>query len=278
MSKHFSIYATESQFIADATNLDYPHVSLIDTTGELKYATYTGKDVADAPFGSILMAEVATNKLFYIESAEYNLTDYPIADYKPIAVCIYDKASNANNEAVFMSVQWMDYTALGQGKPSDKNMSWGFSNVNLSQEVSGIRDTGANHISSKVINEAMKELVTKDYSGTSITDNGEYTAFCCCWRFSTPGTSEGDWYLPSYYDMMKYQQNYAAINNVLTAIKNVTGTSYLDKINMHQWVAGEAGHSYSHALGASGSFYTNNKTSASSVSVRAVFITGLSSN
>ena len=104
MSKHFSIYQTENQFIADADNLDYPHVSLIDTTGELKYATYPGKEVADAPFGSILMAEVATNKLFYIESAEYNLTDYPIADYKPIAVCIYDKASNANNEAVFMSV------------------------------------------------------------------------------------------------------------------------------------------------------------------------------
>lgn len=252
MSKHFSIYQTENQFIADATNRDYPHVSLIDTTGELKYATYNGKEVADAPFGSILMAEVATNKLFYIEdSADYNLTEYPIADYKPIAVCIYDKASNANNQTVFMSVQWMDYTALGQGKPSYKKMGWGFNNVDLSQKVSGIRDTGANHISSKVINEAMKTLVTKDYSGTSITDtygDGESSAFCTCWRFSTPGTSEGDWCLPSYYDMMKYQQNYAAINNVFTAIKNVAGTSYLNHVNYHQWIAGEYSDSYSHVL------------------------------
>lgn len=114
MSRYFSLFQTEAQYQAAKDTLDYPNVSLIDTTGDLHYATYTGKEVYDAPFGSILMAEVATNKLFYIEdSADYNLTDYPFADYKPIAVCIYDKASNANNEAVFMSLQWVDYTALG---------------------------------------------------------------------------------------------------------------------------------------------------------------------
>lgn len=232
MSKHFSLFQTEAQWQAAQDTLDYPNVSLIDTTGDLHYATYTGHEVADAPFGSILMAEVATNKLFYIEdSANYNLTDYPLESYKPIAVCIYDKASNANNETVFMSVQWVDYMALGEGKPSFKNMSWGFNEVDLSAKVPGIRDTGSQHISSRVINEAMKPLVTKDYSGTSITDtygDGESTAFCCCWRYSTPGTSEGEWYLPSYYDTMKFCQNFNSIKNVLTNISNVAGVSYLN--------------------------------------------------
>lgn len=208
MSKYLTLFSTESQWQAAQDTLDYPNVSLIDTTGDLHYTTYTGKEVVDAPFGSILMAEVATNKLFYILDSEYNLTDYPFADYKPIAVCIYDKASNANNEAVFMSVQWTDYTMLGQGKAGYKTMTWGFKNVDLSAKVSGIRDTGSQHISSRVINAAMKPLVTKDYSGSSITDtydDGESTAFCTCWRYSTPGTSEGEWMLPSYYDISKYQ-------------------------------------------------------------------------
>jgi len=252
MSKYLTLFSTEAQWQAAQTTLNYPNVSLIDTTGELHYTTYTGKEVADAPFGSILMTEVATDKLFYIEdSTDYNLTDYPLADYKPIAVCIYDKASNANNEAVFMSVQWTDYTALGRGKSSSKLMSWGFNNVDLSSKVSGIRDTGTNHISSRVINEAMKPLVTKDYSGSSITDtsgDGESTAFCCCWRYSTPGTSEGEWYLPSYYDMMKYQQNYASINDAITNIKNAAGTSYINTVKADQFVATELNTSYAHTL------------------------------
>lgn len=243
MSKYLTIFNTEAQWQAAQNTLDYPNVSLIDTTGDLHYSKYVGQEVANAPFGSILMANVATNKLFYIEdSADYNLTDYPLADYKPIAVCIYDKESNANNEAVFMSVQWVDYTALGQGKPSIKVMSWGFNGVDLSAKVPGIRDTDTNHISSKVINEAMKPLVTVDYSGTSIPNtygDGESPAFCSCWRYKTPGTNEGEWYLPSYYDIGKYKNNLSSIIEVLTNIKNVTGSSYLDYIVGNMWLSTE---------------------------------------
>ena len=278
MSRYFSLFTTESQYQAAVDTLDYPNVSLIDTTGDLHYAKYVGKEVADAPFGSILMAEVATNKLFYINNSEYNLTDFPLADYKPIAVCIYDKGSNANNETVFMSLQWVDYTALGHGKPSYKQMSWGFYKVDLSAKVPGIRDTGSQHISSRVINEAMKPLVTKDYSGTSITDtsgDGESTAFCTCWRYSTPGTSEGEWYLPSYYDMMKYQQNYASINAVITNVQNVAGISYLSTVKDVQWLAADESASNARNLNNSGSFGYTYKDNRYGPSVRPVFIAGV---
>lgn len=277
MSKYLTIFNTEAQWQAAQDTLDYPNVSLIDTTGDLHYTIYPGQDVVNAPFGSILMADVATNKLFYILNSEYNLTDYPFADFKPIAVCIYDKESNANNETVFMAVQWADYTKLGQGKPSSKSMSWGFNGVDLSAKVPGIRDKGTNHISSRVINTAMKPLVTKDYSGSSITDtysDGESTAFCCCWRYSTPGTSEGEWYLPSYYDITKYKQNVSSIAEVLTNIKNVLGTSYLNEIKGHMWLSTEASAANAYVIEESG--YLNPVYKSYTVfRTRPVFIAGV---
>ena len=274
MSKYLTIFNTEAQWQAAQDSLDYPNVSLIDTTGDLHYSKYVGQEVANAPFGSILMAEVATNKLFYIEdSADYNLTDYPFSDYKPIAVCIYDKVSNANNEAVFMSVQWMNHTTLGQGYPTASGMAWGFNGVDLSSKVSGLNDIGTNHVSSIVINEAMKPLITVDYSGTSYTGgtgNGSSASFCTCWRYSTPGTNEGDWYLPSYYDLTKYQKNYSVINVVLTNIKTVAGTSYLNSVNDYQRTSTSTNSNYSHIISNAGIFQQSGRSN--NTSLRAVFI------
>ena len=127
MSKHFSIFQTDSQYQAAKDNLDYPNVSLIDTTGDLHYAKYTGKEVVNAPFGSILMADVANNKLFYIEeSADYNLTDYPAAQFEPIGVCIRDKESDEGGRAVFISMKYMDYTHPDAGSYDKVNAQYGF--------------------------------------------------------------------------------------------------------------------------------------------------------
>jgi len=248
MSKYLTIFNTEAQWQAAQDTLDYPNVSLIDTTGDLHYSKYIGQEVANAPFGSILMANVATNKLFYIEdSADYNLTDYPLESYKPIAVCIYDKASNANNETVFMSVQWMDRSHLGQGSASRVNATgWGFNGTGVYNTFPNITYNATNYTTSRIINSEMKTIVTMDYSGTSIqnnTGNGQAPAFCVCWRYKTIGTNEGDWMLPTAYDLSKYKDNRSTITTVLTNIKTVAGSSYLNDIDyasFRQWTANEA--------------------------------------
>jgi len=125
----------------------------------------------------------------------------------------------------------------------------------------------------------MKPFVTVDYSGSSIpnsANDGESPAFCCSWRYSTPGTSEGEWYLPSYYDVMKYQQNYAVINTVLTNIKNVVGTSYLNTINSNIIIAAENDLTHSYSVGSTLNPYFPKYNAGSSVSgVRPVFIAGV---
>jgi hypothetical protein len=278
MSRYFSLFNTEAQYEAAKDTLDYPNVSLIETTGDLHYSVYHAQEVADAAFGSILMAEVSTNKLFYIDNSYYNLTDYPFADYKPIAVCIFDKASNANNQTVFLSVQWLDITKLGIGSKDPQYFTWGFNNVDLSSEVTGIRDTGTNHISSISINNAVKPLITKDYSGSSILDtygNGESSVFCSAYRFKTTGTLEGDWYIPSYYDLTKYKNNYSTINNILTNIKNVAGSSYINNPSMNLWCASEANNTKAYVFTTGSNFTNANKNSNYSAGTRAVFIAGI---
>ena len=283
MSKYFSLFQTEAQYQEALTTLDYPNVSLIDSTGDLHYSVFNGKEVLDAPFGSILMAEESTGKMFYILPSEYTLDEYPLATFKPIAVCIFDKESNANDEAVFLSTQWMTYYQLGYGSPYMTSMTWGFNNILLSSKVTGIDDTGTNHISSKIINDAMKPWVTKDYSGSSITDtyeDGESTSFCCCWRFSTPGTSEGDWMLPSYYDLSKYKLDASTVNSAFQTIQNVASWGYLSQATGDIWSATEyvndtKGMSYKFTSSTSSpNFLSNWRTDNYMLGVRAVFIPG----
>ena len=141
MSKYLTIFNTESQWQAAQDTLDYPNVSLIETTGDLKYAVYNGQQLVDAPFGSILIYDVNNNNHFYVET--YDSTELPTSDFKPIGVCIYDKASNSENVPVFMirgytnSIAPMQYPFIQQIKfsksvfnddfkeyvPKDKNKS-----------------------------------------------------------------------------------------------------------------------------------------------------------
>lgn len=72
----------------------------------MKYAKFEKKELYNAHFGDIVIAEVSSNELYSIPKDDYNLNDYPFADYKPIAVCVFESSSNNHNEAVFLSAQW----------------------------------------------------------------------------------------------------------------------------------------------------------------------------
>lgn len=127
----------------------------------------------------------------------------------------------------------------------------------------------------------MKTIVTMDYSGTSIPNNygnGQAPAFCVCWRYKTIGTNEGDWMLPTAYDLSKYKDNKSTITTVLTNIKTVAGSSYLNDVDysiFRQWTANESSTSQTnYATALYGTSFTNEQKSGTSntVVVRSVFI------
>lgn len=56
---------------------------------------------------------------------------------------------------------------------------------------------------------------------TNNSDSGYYPAACCCWRYHTGGTQQGDWYLPACgelgYIIPPFNKINDAINNILIA-------------------------------------------------------------
>lgn len=67
-------------------------------------------------------------------------------------------------------------------------------------------------------------------TASSITNNsgsGYYPAACCCWRYHTEGTSQGDWYLPACgelgYIFPPFNKINEAIDKMLTAYGSSVG-------------------------------------------------------
>lgn len=69
---------------------------------------------------------------------------------------------------------------------------------------------------------------------TNSASNGYYPAACCCWRYYTDGTLQGQWYLPACgelgYIMPKFNQIQASINALISAYGDSVGAQ-LDTIN-----------------------------------------------
>ena len=55
-------------------------------------------------------------------------------------------------------------------------------------------------------------------NATSITNNSRsnyYPAACCCWRYHTVGTNQGDWYLPACGELGYLCARFKTINNAI---------------------------------------------------------------
>lgn len=214
MSKHFSLFNTEAQYQAAKDNLNYPNVSLIDTTGDLHYATYKGAELINAAFGDILICELSSGKHFYVSPENYTDTDYKNSQYWPIGVCIYDKASNSENNAVFMlnipyqNPNYMGYMfcsgqyKFAQSSFTDDDLVY----TNYNNNVSSININ--TYFRNKLTETSPELLLETDTTSTanqkkSTVVNYNYPMIYAAMHMSEFGFTNGDLLVPSYHDVSK---------------------------------------------------------------------------
>lgn len=66
---------------------------------------------------------------------------------------------------------------------------------------------------------------------TNNSDSGYYPAACCCWRYHTEGTSQGDWYLPACGELGYIMPPFNKINDAIGKMRTVYGSSVGVELN-----------------------------------------------
>lgn len=69
--------------------------------------------------------------------------------------------------------------------------------------------------------------------------SGYAPAACCCWRFHTIGTNQGDWYLPSSAEFGYCCVRYDKINRTISEIGRIFGTPICQLLDDSYWTSSE---------------------------------------
>lgn len=219
-NKYLTSFNTLAEY--EAASLELPNVSLIKSTGEIKYKNI----YAGAVLGDILMYDVANQKLVSTIGAEWNTTTYPIAEYEPIAINIYPASQTSDGKGRWMSLKWLSNTSA-TGSASSVSLMWGNNGDNLTSKDQTLFNGREN---------TDKALALAD--GTSGNTQAAFPIFYAANIFHTNGTSAGDWYVPSYKELSLYQTNYTDINTKITAIKTAS-SAIVNTVNSDQWSSTE---------------------------------------
>ena len=89
-----------------------------------------------------------------------------------------------------------------------------------------------------------------DASIINNSEGGYSPAACCCWRYHTEGTQQGDWYLPSCGELGYMMSRISKINNAINTLINNYGNScgIIVDISSMYWSSSEYGSYYAMLL------------------------------
>ena len=110
---------------------------------------------------------------------------------------------------------YYDVPTLIQTSDSGEFISGNYNEYyNALSDFSGKETTAKYYNSHKQSNWKVSSQITNKIA------SGYYPAAACCWRYHTPGTNQGDWYIPALGELGYYMARYNKIKNTYTSLIN----------------------------------------------------------
>ena len=209
--KYITHFATEAEYQTALPTLDLPNVSLVDELQEVHYhrALYGGHA------GDIVLFDVAEQQKILVTAADWNLTTYPTATYPIIGIVAFDESPAG---LILVSALGM----AADGSTSSLNdvltfqktivLDWGLTKYTTAE-------TAVTDMNGKA-NTAAIIAAIKSYDLEHSTDNFTGYASGAIQLFAPTGTTAGDWYFGSFYEVKQMKTNMTIINTTLTKIHN----------------------------------------------------------
>ena len=148
----------------------------------------------------------------------------------PIAICVIpdvyenlkngDESASGVHTARFVSINYMNYTTPATGSKEAQSMHFGNFEFTIGNVKGGItKDSQVGGIwnTKRCVFKATNQDKTSDKVDNN-SGEGYCVPACCCDRYSTPGTKQGDWYLPSLGELYQLANNKTVINEKRTAL------------------------------------------------------------
>ena len=148
----------------------------------------------------------------------------------PIAICVipdvYENLKNGDNStgavktARFVSLNYMNYDSPSTGNKDPQPMYFGNYGTTIGNTKGGTVETsyvGGKWNTKRCVFKATNQDKTSDKVDNN-PEEGYCAPACCCDRYSTPGTKQGDWYLPMPGELYQLANNKTVINEKRTAL------------------------------------------------------------
>ena len=211
-------------------NQTYDKKPMTFVVGDVLYSTADGKLTLDAQTNSV--------------------------NNTPIAICVIpdvyenlkngDESAGGVHTARFVSINYMNYDTPATGSKEAQPMIFGNSGTTIGNVKGGTDQTS--YIGGKWnTKQCVFKATNQDKTSNKVenkSDAGYCAPACCCVRYSTPGTKQGDWYLPSVGELYQIYANKTAINEKR---KTLVGSGFSDV--GHYWSSREYSSNLEYSVG-----------------------------